>query len=216
MLKSTEKILDSELTNHIFTEIDLACLFKGSAPRRYGLVNKALKKGELIRLHRGLYTLAPKYMKERFSLYYLANHIVPFSYVSCESALQYHGWIPERVNQVISIAAFGRNKSFTNVFSQFIYFVHQINGDGFFLGVEQIQIANKLVWIASPLRALVDYIYCNKVKSANFDFLKNSLRIEETNLSTISKSQIRELIPVYRSVPVRKFLNDLLKHEEIK
>jgi hypothetical protein len=211
MLNSTEKILDSELNAHVFTDMDLACLFKGSAPRRYGLVNKALKNGELIRLHRGLYTLAPKYMKECFSLYYLANHIVPFSYISCESALQYHGWIPERVNQVISVAAFGRNKSFANAFSQFIYHVHPINESEFFTGVNQIQINNKLVWIASPLRALIDYIYWNKIKSADLDFFKNSLRIEGSDLSTINKSQIKALIPVYRPVPVKKFLTDLLK-----
>lgn len=209
MLNSTEKILASELPNHVFTELDLAYLFKGSRARRYGLVNKALKKGEIIRLHRGLYTLAPKYMKEYFSLYYLANHIVPFSYVSCESALQYHGWIPERVNQVSSIAAFGRNKEFANDFAQFTYHVHPIDGAKFFLGVDQVQINNKLVWIASPLRALIDYIYWNKIKDANLDFLKNSLRIEDSELATIRRSQIRELIPVYNSTSIKKFLNSL-------
>src|SRR6185437_1925434 len=187
MLNSTKKILDSELANHVFTELDFAYLFRGSPARRYGLVNKALKKGEIIRLRRGLYILAPKYMKEFFSLYYLVNHIVPFSYVSCESALQYHGWIPERVNQVSSIAAFGRNKAFNNDFAQFTYHVHQIDSANFFLGVDQVQINNKLVWIASPLRALIDYIYWNKIKSVDLNFLKYSLRIEDSELATIRK-----------------------------
>jgi predicted transcriptional regulator of viral defense system len=214
MLNSTEEILDSELPNHVFTELDLAYLFKGSPARRYGLVNKALKKGEIIRLRRGLYTIATKYMKEHFSLYYLANHIVPFSYVSCESALQYHGWIPERVNQVSSIAAFGRNKTFTNDFAQFTYHVHPIDLTKFFLGVDSVQINNKLVWIASPLRALIDYIYMNKIKSANVDFLKNNLRIEDLALATIRKSDIKELISIYRSTSIKKFLNSLslIKH----
>lgn len=209
MLNSTEKILGSELTNHVFRELDLAYLFRGSAARRYGLVNKALKKGELIRLHRGLYTLAPKYMKEHFSLYYLANHIVPFSYVSCESALQYHGWIPERVNQVSSIAAFGRNKEFNNDFAQFTYHVNQIDSVNFFLGVDQVQINNKLVWMASPLRALIDYIYWNKIKLVDLNFLKYSLRIEDSELATIRESEVKELIPIYRSTSIRNFLNSL-------
>lgn len=217
MLNSTEKILSSELANHAFTELDLAHLFKGSPARRYGLVNKSLKKGEIIRVHRGLYTLTPKYLKSYFSLYYLANRIVPFSYVSCESALQYHGFIPERVNQVISIAAFGRYREFTTDFTQFIYNVPSINLENFFLGVEQVQISDKLVYMATPLRALIDYIHWHKIKSANLDFLKESLRIENYQLLTINKSAILELITVYRSTSIKNFLNQLAKgYQDVK
>ena len=52
MLHSTEKILSTALGQHIIRDIDLANLFKGTPARRYGLVNKALKKKELVQLRR--------------------------------------------------------------------------------------------------------------------------------------------------------------------
>ena len=62
----TEKIIEADFKNHIFTEIDLTRLLPGTIARHYGLVNKALKKGELIRLRRGLYIIASKYREKKF------------------------------------------------------------------------------------------------------------------------------------------------------
>lgn len=213
MLKHTEQLINSELSSHVFQDIDLANFYGGSNARRYGLVNKALKAHELIRLRRGLYMLALKYQKTKSSTYSIANHIVPYSFVTAESALQFHQWIPERTAQITSIAAFGRDRQFNNVLGQFIYLVPQMTtADNFFTGVEISQIENHVVWMATPLRALIDYIFWHKVDNANMQFLNTSLRIESEYLNTIRKENIENLASVYKSKHVAQFLKNLL-HE---
>src|SRR3990167_2638844 len=104
----TDKLFHAGLTDQILTDIDLGNLLDGTSAARYGIVNKALKKGELIRIRRGLYIFAEKYRHKKLSSFYLASRIVPHSYISLESALSYYGWIPERVTTVTSILARGR------------------------------------------------------------------------------------------------------------
>src|SRR3989338_2740259 len=121
MLHTTEKMLAANLGGRIIRDIDLANLFNGDPAKRYGLVNKALKAQELIRLRRGFYVIAHKYNTTPISQYYLANHLVPYSFVTAESALSFHGWIPERVTTVVSMAAVERNRQFDTPYGHFEY-----------------------------------------------------------------------------------------------
>jgi hypothetical protein len=57
MLASTEKLKYAGFGERVFTDKDLARFFGGTPARRYGLVNKGLAKGELIRIRRGVYIL---------------------------------------------------------------------------------------------------------------------------------------------------------------
>lgn len=207
MVNFTESILQSSLQGHLIKEHDLANLFPGTAARRYGLVNKAIKRKELLPLRRGLYMLASQ--QGNVSAYYIANQLVPFSFVTAEAALQFHQWIPERVTQITSMAAFGRNKTAHTFLGDFLYKKISTKLTDFYLGVERIEINQQFVLIATPLRALVDYIYWHKVKEASRDFLINSLRIEEENLRTISISEINALSRVYKSGGVNKLLKTL-------
>ena len=45
--------------------------------------------GRLIQLRRGIYTLAPPYQKIKPHLFLIANRLLPASYVSLQSALDY-------------------------------------------------------------------------------------------------------------------------------
>jgi len=45
--------------------------------------------GRLIQLRRGVYTLAPPYQKIKPHLFLIANRLLPASYVSLQSALDY-------------------------------------------------------------------------------------------------------------------------------
>ena len=74
MLKCTEKIINSSLQGHLIQDKDLANLYGGTAARRYGLVNKAIKRKELLPLRRGLYMLASQ--QGEISSYYIANIIL--------------------------------------------------------------------------------------------------------------------------------------------
>lgn len=213
MINFTESIRQSSLMGHLIKEQDLANLFPGTAARRYGLVNKAIKRKELLPLRRGLYMLTSQ--QGSVSAYYIANQLVPFSFVTAEAALQFHQWIPERVAQITSMAAFGRNKTTHTFLGDFLYKKTSIKLADFYAGVERIEINQQFVLMATPLRALMDYVYWHKVKKANMDFLINSLRIEEENLKTIKISEINALWHIYKSDCVNK-LSKTLKIEKEK
>ena len=214
MLNTTEVILDSGLGDHVFRDSDLSIIFKGTPASRYGLVNKAMKKGEIIQIRRGMYTLAPKYQEKYFSLYYIANQMVPHSYVTAESALQYHQWIPERVNQVISLINTGRKKEFSSIYAKFIYYLHHILPENFYTGVTLVKIQDKNVFIASPLRALMDYVYIHKLTNVNKKYLLENLRIDLELINLIKVKEIKQMMPVYKSNYVKTFLNNLMKESK--
>src|SRR5476651_2160025 len=100
-----DMIIEAGFIDHIFTDVDLNSLLDGTPAARYGMTNKALKKGELIKIRRGLYLLADKYRHKKLSKFFLASRIAPHSYISFESAMSYYGWIPERVATVTSVVA---------------------------------------------------------------------------------------------------------------
>lgn len=92
-----QKLIEQGLENRVLTEKQLARVLKGSRQRRYGLVNRALKAGELHRLSRGRYLLADRFRDYPGHPFALAQALVPGSYVSFETAFAHHGWIPEAV-----------------------------------------------------------------------------------------------------------------------
>ena len=53
----TKQIIDQGLANRILTDAQLSRIVEGSQQRRYHLVNRAMKAGELVRLQRGIYML---------------------------------------------------------------------------------------------------------------------------------------------------------------
>ncbi len=64
-----------------------------------------VKAGRLYQLRRGLYALAPPFRKVRPHPFVVANTLVPGSYVSRQSALSYHGLIPDVTPVTTSVCA---------------------------------------------------------------------------------------------------------------
>lgn len=212
MLKSTSKLMSQGWEKHLIRDVDLQSIFAGSDASRYALIHKALHAKELIQLRRGLYMLAPQHQTPLWSQYYLANHIAACSFITAESALSFHGWIPEQIKQVTSAIAFGRNKIFHTPMGDFVYRTFPVTSANYFLyGVQSVKVATHLVWMATALRALMDYVYWHKVNDANTDFLIHSLRIDELHLKEIKKTDIQNLLPVYHSKRVQQLLKNLLK-----
>lgn len=207
-----DKIIESEFADHILTDGDLNFLLDGTSAARYSLVNKALKKGELIKIRRGLYVLADKYCNKKFSQLYLASRIVPHSYISLESALSYYGWIPERVMTVISILNIGRTKKFVTQFGEFIFYQLPVQEYEFLTGVNRIEeIKREPFLLASPLRALADYVYIKKIDWTSIDYLTQGMRIEPEQLMQIDPVDFIKIQKVYRSKRVLHFLKNLRK-----
>lgn len=63
------------------------------------------RSGRILQLRRGLYALAPPYTKVNPHPFLVANRLVVGSYVSCQSALSFHGLIPDGPQAVTSVAA---------------------------------------------------------------------------------------------------------------
>ena len=83
-------------------------------------ISDYLRKGVIIRIKKGLYIFGEGYRKEVFSRELLANLIFGPSYISLDSALQYYGFIPERVEAMTSVTT-GRSKRFETPVGLFTY-----------------------------------------------------------------------------------------------
>jgi predicted transcriptional regulator of viral defense system len=208
-----DKIIEAGFTDHVFTDIGLNGLLDCTPAARYGMVNKALKKKELIKIRRGLYIVADKYRHAKLSKFFLANQIVPHSYISLESAMSYYGWIPERVTTITSVLACSRNKKFITPFGEFVFYKLPVNEYEFLTGITRVEeIKGEPFFLASPLRALADYVYVKKLNWQNISYLTSNLRIDIEQLIKIEHDDFLAIKAVYRSKRVLYFL-DHLKQE---
>ncbi len=207
-----QKLVDQGLENRVLTEKQLARVLKGSPQRRYGLVNRALKAGELRRLSRGRYLLADRYRDYPGHPFALAQAFVPGSYVSFETALAYHGWIPEAVYTTACVTPGRKTLLFDPPgFGRFSFHPLAIHTDRLLELVLRTQISQQTMWIAEPLRALIDLVCLRKTPWKGLDWLTQGLRIDEDNLRSIKQNDMEILMLVYKQQRVKSFLNSMAK-----
>lgn len=112
--------------------------------------------GRLLQLRRGLYTLAPLYQKVKPHPFFVANRLRSASYVSCQSALDYYGLIPDITHVTISVTT-KRPYAFNNLLGKFAF--RHIKPAMFF-GYRQVDLgADQQAFVAAPEKALLDLIY---------------------------------------------------------
>ena len=107
-----QKVAAAGLADRIISERTLRDLLGDGDARRYGLVNRALRDGSLMRVKRGTYVLGRRYRSDKVHPFTVAQGLVPGSYVSFESALAHHGWIPEAVFTTASVSPGRKTLSF--------------------------------------------------------------------------------------------------------
>lgn len=206
MSKLIEQILDA-IPHDVFTSAELIHLLPGSDASRYNLIKRSIAKGELIHISKGIYAFSKRYQRQGINLYELAGIICGPSYISFESALSYHGLIPEAVYSVTS-ACFKRSRNTKTPLGSFFY--TRVPTPSFSLGVKRIQSENHVFLMATPLKALADYVYAKKLDWISSEPLLDNLRIEKEELHFTS-DEIKELQENYNSSRVRKFLTGLQK-----
>lgn len=209
MLKTTEILIQAGLAGKVLTISDLKRVLVGTQSSRYARINKALKKGELIQLKRGVVILNDKYNPKRLSIFHIACQMEPHSYISLESALSYHGWIPEKVTVVSSVTNNGRTKSFETPLGKFHYHFIPTQPYEFLTGISRESIEGQPFLIASPLRALMDYVYEKKLDWEGLGFLTQSLRIDIQQLNQLNQQDFDAIKRVYRSKKVIRYLEKL-------
>ncbi len=160
------------------------------------------KRGEIIRLKRGLYVASPEVSGVILSTELIANHLYAPSYVSMSSALRYYGLIPEAVytTQSVTLKA---SRCFHTPVGRF-EFIHQ-SREAFLVGATTVQTRNYAFLIATPEKALCDLIAFTP--GVNLRFIKDvALYLEEDirmDMDAFREMDI-EIIEAYAQVGKKK------------
>src|SRR3546814_12463583 len=84
---------------------------------------------------------------------------MPGSYVSFESALAHHGWIPEAVFVTAGVTPGRKTLRFeTTDFGTFSFHPLAIADYQFLAGVDRVQMGKLIAFVAQPLRALLAHV----------------------------------------------------------
>lgn len=148
-------------------------------------VHALLNEGVLESVKKGLYIAGPAIKTAKPEPFLLANHILGPSYVSVDTALSYHGWIPERVYEVASMTTKASRK-FTTPLGVFTY--THLSLPYYAFGIRQIQLADEQYsMMASPEKALFDKIITTsglilRSRTQVLKYLLEDLRINEDRL----------------------------------
>ena len=204
-MKNFVQYLKDSFKLDVFSHADLAAVINGSDDKRYGLVKRALASGDLIRVRKGLYCLGQKHRRAELDLFVIAEYIYGPSYISFESALSYHGWIPEAVYTVTS-GSMGKARDFHTPLGHFSY--TRIPVPVLYEGVDRLDTG---VFIARPLRALLDYIYTRRLDWTGIDPVVNSLRVDHELLQKLPRVELKRYRSIYPGQRVGKFLDGLVR-----
>jgi hypothetical protein len=172
------------------------------------------KRGEIIRLKKGLYVASDKISRREVSRELIANHLYGPSYISFETALSFYGLIPEKVFEVRS-ATFKRAKRFENMIGNFEYIT--VPQDYYPIGISQQTIDNEYSYLlASPEKALCDLILATRnlrlqsVKAMR-TYLEDDLRIDFSAIRNINLDVVRQCIEVGRKKGEMEWLLEYLE-----
>ena len=142
----------------LFSPLELQRLLGVSAVAARFLVHRYAKQGALLKLRNGLYGLADRLPPELA----IANRLYAPSYVSFQYALAYHHLIPEATYTVTS-ATTRPTRTLTAAGAVFEY--HRLK-PALFTGYEPTTVEGETVLIATPEKALLDYLYLVDLKRA--------------------------------------------------
>jgi hypothetical protein len=208
----TQVLIGSGLANRVLSEAQLHRVVSGTPQKRYHLVNRAMAAGELLRLRRGKYLLARTFRDTPAAPFALAQAFNAGSYVSFETALAHHGWIPEAVRTVASVTTGRKSSSYDHpLFGSFTFHPLAVDPGYFLVMVDRLALDGQAALVARPSRALIDLVCLRKQEWQGMAWLIDGLRIDPTQLRTITGAEIRTLSQVYRHKRVKAFLSSLAK-----
>jgi hypothetical protein len=177
----------------------MAALSEYANPR--DKVTALLRRGDIIRVKKGLYVFGDELRRRPFSRELLANLIYGPSFVSLDSALSFHGLIPERIEALTSVTS-KRPKRFRTPFGSFIY--RQSPRESFHLGMDRKGEGDVAFLIATPERALADKIRDDRghelrSRAEAESYLFDNLGIERVDFEQLDPSRLDELARGLRS-----------------
>ena len=163
-----------------------------------GKIARMINSGELIQLRRGLYAA-----QSDLDPLCLAASIYGPSYISFETALSFHGLIPEAVYEIAS-ATLKRPREFENQFGRYRY--RTVPKSIYAVGIERIAESGIPFLIASATKALCDRIaleprmrsMSDVRKWAAFMRLDTAIELDPTVLKCCAESYGRPAVRLLR------------------
>lgn len=167
---------------------DASLLQAGDVGRRELSIqlSRWVNSGRLIQLRRGVYAIAKPYRQVEPHPFLVANALRKNSYVSLQSALAFHGLIPEHVPVCTSVTS-GRSETLETPLGTYIY--RRAKPDYLF-GFRQLEVAaNQFAFVAMAEKALLDLVYITP--GAQAEAYVRELRLQHTD--AISGEALEEL-----------------------
>lgn len=211
-MKTITEIAIQKAERGVFTR-EQAALWVGSRSERLdGLLKRAVASREIWRVHRGLYCLSDQYSQGRINPLELAQRIHGPSYISLETALSYHAWIPEAVHAITSVSL-GRSRTFQSPVGLFSF--TRVPQCRFLAGVRRIrEEGGGAFFMATPLKALADHVYVHQREWQSAVPVVDSLRVDHEFLAELGGDLFDEVMIAYKSGRVSRFLAGL--REDLK
>jgi hypothetical protein len=174
-------------------------------------IHYLIKDGILQQVKRGLYIAGPGITSLKPDPFLLANHLLGPSYVSLESALSYHGLIPEKVYEITSMTIKAKRRFSTPLG---VYSYTRLSLPYYSYGIRSVEVDRQHRFlIASPEKALFDKIITTagiefRSKTSVLTYLENDLRIDIELLKNLDLACMENWIP---TSPKKDSLSMLIK-----
>lgn len=164
------------------------------------------KKGYIRNLRKGIYFLSK--LEKNINPMLMASKLYYPSYVSLEFALNYYGIIPDIPGTYTSVTT-RKTKKFKNDYGNFSY--RKIKRE-LFGGYKTLQEKNISFNIATPEKAIMDFLYLNKnILVARADFWRE-LRINEE--FKFNKKTIENYKTLFKNKKVSQLINSLIEYQK--
>lgn len=162
------------------------------------------RKGYLTRLRNGFYAFASRTFTEQ-DLFILANKLYAPSYVSMETALNWHGIVPEGVYTIESVGT-RKTSSFDTPLARFNY--RKLKAELYF-GYDLVQSNHGVFRMACLEKAVLDYLYLNPNLRSKEDF--ESLRWNASRLAVLDFDRLQRFAAVFNSPSVEEKVERLIR-----
>ncbi|MBI2459368.1 MAG: hypothetical protein HYV53_02320 [Parcubacteria group bacterium] len=182
----------------LFTPDEFSRVFKSPARQSRYFLETYTKHGLLVRLRKGLYALKEMIPNEEV----IANALYQPSYISLEYALSRYGIIPEMPYTITSVTT-----KITTVFTALGRdFSYQKIKKSAYTGYIPEEVGRRTIFIATPEKALVDYLY---FVSLGKKTVNNRLSFDRLDVK-----KIRAYGKLYNRPRLDALINDVLANKK--
>ncbi len=198
LIEKTLRTLGSDYV----TAAELAVLLPVNDNARHAQIKRALAQGLLKRLKRGVYRRSGYLEHTQVHPFEASQYLMWPSYISLESALSFHGLIPEAIYLTTCVTTQSATV-IKNQLGQFQY--DKLPNHDFFVDVQRVQEEHCIYYIANPWKALCDYVYCYNKNWDDFESANESLRLDDS-FPKLTSSLNSRLVDYYHNKRISIFL----------